>query len=780
MEPSLHVRVFATVFAALLICSTVLLPLTGRHLHADGSSTTIFGPEVFQREQGKPQSYVRRFSVDNPTGRFNLEVINGDAEDVADYKKQQKQRVSSAEILLNDIKIAGYDDLKKDVRRLSLPVTLNRGDNTLKITLKGDPVSMLSVAILKIDTPPSPDLIAPRVIAVDPLNGATGMALSGTSVRVTFSEPVLLDTLSPSSFYLTAGGQNISGKIEPAADRTSAVFTPAAPLAYSTTYTVLVTNSIKDLAGNALTPAFSSIFTTVAPPPPPPPTPDLTPPRVVSLTPAVGSLNNQNSSPIAIQFSEAIDGTTLADNVLVFANTAAGSGSVVVMDGGSFLAVPNGERVEGKITPASDKVSATFIPTVTLANGATKPSRLPADATITVVVLTRVKDLAGNGLDQNSAMSGQQLFSGGFTTSQFNLTLPTSVARTNPQASRIDAALLPNDEVIVTGGFDQFDQVNSTADVYNRADGAFHSLAMLEPRAEHTTTVLDNGKVLIAGGIGANGQVLSSAELYDPATGLFTSVGSMSTPRFGQTATLLSDGTVLVAGGYNSASLDSCEIFIPAGNTLPFSDEFVQVPARMSTARAFHTATSLAGGYVLIAGGASNGRVLDTAEVFVPTPFAPQLGQFVSGSNPLAAWKMSSPRHHHTATALGDGTVLITGGRNDLGTALRSAELFTPSTPITLSSFSAAGTMSVARTNHSATALSDGSVLIAGGVSGVGSASNTAELYRSGQFTRAVSPLSNARTSHAAVLLSDGTVLLTNGENGSVKLTSAEVFTKRR
>ena len=203
MEPSLHVRVFATVFAALLISSTVLLHLPGRHLRADGSSTAVFGPEVFQREQGKPQTYVRRFSVDNPTGRFNLEVINGDPEDVDDYKKQKKQRVGSAEILLNDIQIAGYDDLKKDVRRLSLPVTLNRGDNTLKITLKGDPVSMVSVAILKIDTPPSPDLIAPRVIAVDPLNGATGVPLSGTSVRVTFSEPVLLDTLSPSSFYVT-------------------------------------------------------------------------------------------------------------------------------------------------------------------------------------------------------------------------------------------------------------------------------------------------------------------------------------------------------------------------------------------------------------------------------------------------------------------------------------------------------------------------------------------------------------------------------------------------
>jgi hypothetical protein len=236
---------------------------------------------------------------------------------------------------------------------------------------------------------------------------------------------------------------------------------------------------------------------------------------------------------------------------------------------------------------------------------------------------------------------------------------------------------------------------------------------------------------------------------------------------------------VLIAGGYNAAALDSCEIFIPAGYTLPLSNVFVQVPARMSSARAFHTATSLPGGYVLIAGGASNGGVLDIAEVFVPAPFAPQLGQFVSGSSPLTPWKMSSPRHHHTATALGDGRVLITGGRDNLGNALRTGDIFTPSTPITLSSFSSAGLMTTARSNHSASALSDGSVLIAGGISSNGTASSTAELYRGAQFTRTASPLSAARSSHAAVLLSNGTVLLSNGENGTTKLTSAETFTSR-
>ncbi|MEK6405893.1 MAG: Ig-like domain-containing protein [Acidobacteriota bacterium] len=129
---------------------------------------------------------------------------------------------------MNEVQVAGTGDIKKDVRHLSVPVTLNQGENTLKVTLNSNPVSMLSIAIIRLDTPPPPpDLTPARVVEIDPINGAAGIPVNGTNVRVTFSEPIFLDTLSPSSFYLTAGGQNVSGKIEPAADGTGAVFTPA-------------------------------------------------------------------------------------------------------------------------------------------------------------------------------------------------------------------------------------------------------------------------------------------------------------------------------------------------------------------------------------------------------------------------------------------------------------------------------------------------------------------------------------------------------------------------
>jgi hypothetical protein len=98
---------------------------------------------------------------------------------------------------------------------------------------------------------------------------------------------------------------------------------------------------------------------------------------------------------------------------------------------------------------------------------------------------------------------------------------------------------------------------------------------------------------------------------------------------------------------------------------------------------------------------------------------------------------------------------------------------------VALSAFSSAGPLTEARMNHTATLLSDGSLLIAGGVSGSAAAATSAEVYRNGQFSRVRSPLSHGRSSHAALLLSNGSVLLANGEDGSTRLRSAEIYTPR-
>src|SRR5262245_57146302 len=69
-----------------------------------------------------------------------------------------------------------------------------------------------------------------------------------------------------------------------------------------------------------------------------------------------------------------------------------------------------------------------------------------------------------------------------------------------------------------------------------------------------------------------------------------------------------------------------------------------------------------------------------------------------------------TPRVHHTATVLSDGRVLLAGGIDANGVS-GAAEVFDPATK----SFMPVGNLSSARGGHTATLLANGKVLITGG-----------------------------------------------------------------
>jgi Galactose oxidase, central domain/Kelch motif len=136
---------------------------------------------------------------------------------------------------------------------------------------------------------------------------------------------------------------------------------------------------------------------------------------------------------------------------------------------------------------------------------------------------------------------------------------------------------------------------------------------------------------------------------------------------------------------------------------------------------------------------------------------------------------MTVARYAHTATLLSNGTVLIAGGCYAGGDCVSSAEIYNPST----GTFTATGSMLSKRWGHTATLLPSGSVLITGGCTGGGTCLATAELYNpnTGTFSMTGNSMSAARYTHAATLLDSGLVLVTGGcrESGNCNL-SADLY----
>ena len=107
----------------------------------------------------------------------------------------------------------------------------------------------------------------PTVVMVTPASGATNVPIS-TSVSVTFSEPVAESSVNATSCELLLGAVQMSANISFDTTGKVVTLTPASPLAYASTYSVVLTTSVTDLAGNALASQFSSSFVTAAAPPP--------------------------------------------------------------------------------------------------------------------------------------------------------------------------------------------------------------------------------------------------------------------------------------------------------------------------------------------------------------------------------------------------------------------------------------------------------------------------------------------------------------------------------
>lgn len=268
-----------------------------------------------------------------------------------------------------------------------------------------------------------------------------------------------------------------------------------------------------------------------------------------------------------------------------------------------------------------------------------------------------------------------------------------------------------------------------------------------------TATLLNDGRVLVAGGYRKDPleKYLADTHLFLPSKRIFVAAGKLKEGRAYHTATVLTDGRVLVVGGrdINGKELVTTEIFDP---TKPAASAWTSGPS-LAAPRRSHAAVRIKSGDVFVAGGYDYSTgTLDSVAIYM------------AGSNTwkLPASKMTVARNIPMMIRLTNGKVLIVGGAVTSSKDTDTLEIFDP----------AAGTfvavkdkLSYARFRPSLSLLKDGRVLIVGGV-GFGNKSD--EIYD--PVADKITPISHPGgppEEHAAATLKDGRVLICGGDTST-------------
>ncbi len=196
---------------------------------------------------------------------------------------------------------------------------------------------------------------APIVISTDPLPNSIGVPVN-KSVTATFSTPMDPTTITGSSFTVKSGTTSVLGTVTYSG--TTATFTPSVNYIGNTVYTATVTNSVKDVSGNAMTNNYVWSFTTAG-----------ISPTVISTDPANNAVNVPLNKIITANFSTAMNPATIT--------------------GTSFTVKQGTTAVSGVVTYAG--TTATF----------TASSPLLTNTVYTGTITTAAADLLGNAVASN-------------------------------------------------------------------------------------------------------------------------------------------------------------------------------------------------------------------------------------------------------------------------------------------------------------------------------------------------------------------------------------------
>jgi hypothetical protein len=202
--------------------------------------------------------------------------------------------------------------------------------------------------------------------------------------------------------------------------------------------------------------------------------------------------------------------------------------------------------------------------------------------------------------------------------------------------------------------FDGFDSPVSSSIVFDPARNAWgRPMPAGDLRQYPNVAVLTNGSVLARGGQNIHWYLLDTAETFDPGTGPTGAVDAPPTTRAGGTLTATRSGDALAIGGYDRYASAGVERYRAEGHW--------ETLAPLRVARDGHSATEFGDGRWLVMGGEifdgdwDSYWELSIASVEVVDPLAGAVG--------LPLPDLDVPRFGHTATLLADGRVLVAGGK---------------------------------------------------------------------------------------------------------------------
>jgi len=235
----------------------------------------------------------------------------------------------------------------------------------------------------------------------------------------------------------------------------------------------------------------------------------------------------------------------------------------------------------------------------------------------------------------------------------------------------------------------------------------------------------------------------------------WSTVGDLARPRAYAEAITLSTGEILVVGGLDN---DDPEVVSHTSELVDPATGRVTLLPQPLLGRLNQSVTTGWGGRVAVIGGTEFRRgpknttywaPVDRVEVFIPES---------------RTWMIGAPlreeRSDHSATALRDGRILVAGG-NQGGKLLRSVEIYDPSRDL----WTIASPLPRPRTQFSMTTLLDGRVLVAGGFQDDGIITASTLLYdpATNKWTGGATLL-EPRLNHTMVPLPGGDVLFVGGE----------------